>query len=400
MRFIHTSDWHIGRQLHNQSLLEDQAYVLDQIVTLAEQHSVDAVIIAGDIYDRSIPPASAVALLDEVLNRLITELGLQVLLIAGNHDGHERLGFAAKQMAASGLHIIGPLQADLTPIRLTSPSGDAYFYLLPYAEPATVRQVFEAEANGLSVSSHEEAMTLLLELVRSHDSQGLPKVVVSHCFLDGGSESESERPLNIGGADKISPRLFSEFDYVALGHLHGPQYKGCEHVRYSGSILKYSFSEQHQHKSVTLVDVAAQTPAQIQLLPLTALRDVRIIEGELAHLLDLGKTDAKREDYLMVRLLDKHAILDAMGKLRSVYPNVLHLERTGLMAGEQAVTLNRDHIKKGEMAMFRDFFSQVSGEALSDAQQAVMDEILTKLHRDEGDSVGSTRVKAKGEQSA
>lgn len=400
MRFIHTSDWHIGRQLHNQSLLEDQAYVLDQIVALAEHHTVDAVIIAGDIYDRSIPPASAVALLDEVLNRLITELGLQVLMIAGNHDGHERLGFAAKQMAASGLHIIGPLQVDLTPIRLTSPSGDAYFYPLPYAEPATVRQIFEADAKGLSVSSHEEAMALLLEQVHSHDSQGLPKVVVSHCFLDGGSESESERPLSIGGADKISPRLFSEFDYVALGHLHGPQYKGCEHVRYSGSILKYSFSEQHQHKSVTLVDVAAQTPAQIQLLPLTALRDVRIIEGELAHLLDLGKTDAKREDYLMVRLLDKHAILDAMGKLRSVYPNVLHLERTGLMAGEQAVALNRDHIKKGEMAMFRDFFSQVSGEALSDAQQAVMDEILTKLHRDEGDSVGSTRVAAKGEQSA
>ncbi|PWF64726.1 exonuclease sbcCD subunit D [Shewanella sp. BC20] len=400
MRFIHTSDWHIGRQLHNQSLLEDQAYVLDQIVTLAEQHTVDAVIIAGDIYDRSIPPASAVALLDEVLNRLITELGLQVLMIAGNHDGHERLGFAAKQMAASGLHIIGPLQADLTPIRLSSPSGDAYFYPLPYAEPATVRQVFEADAKGLSVSSHEEAMALLLEQVRSHDSQGLPKVVVSHCFLDGGSESESERPLSIGGADKISPRLFSEFDYVALGHLHGPQYKGSEHVRYSGSILKYSFSEQHQHKSVTLVDVTAHTPAQIQLLPLTALRDVRIIEGELAHLLDLGKTDAKREDYLMVRLLDKHAILDAMGKLRSVYPNVLHLERTGLMAGEQAVALNRDHIKKGEMAMFRDFFSQVSGEELSDAQQAVMDEILTKLHRDEGDSGESTRVAAKGEQSA
>lgn len=400
MRFIHTSDWHIGRQLHNQSLLEDQAYVLDQIVILAEQHSVDAVIIAGDIYDRSIPPASAVALLDEVLNRLITELGLQVLMIAGNHDGHERLGFAAKQMAESGLHIIGPLQADLTPIRFTSPSGDAYFYPLPYAEPATVRQVFEADAKGLSVSSHEEAMALLLEQVRSHDSQGLPKVVVSHCFLDGGSESESERPLSIGGADKISPRLFSEFDYVALGHLHGPQYKGSEHVRYSGSILKYSFSEQHQHKSVTLVDIAAQTPAQIQLLPLTALRDVRIIEGELAHLLDLGKTDAKREDYLMVRLLDKHAILDAMGKLRSVYPNVLHLERTGLMAGEQAVALNRDHIKKGEMAMFRDFFSQVSGEELSDAQQTVMDEILTKLHRDEGDSGESTRVAAKGEQSA
>ncbi|MCU8003206.1 exonuclease SbcCD subunit D [Shewanella sp. SM96] len=378
MKFIHTSDWHIGRQLHNQSLLDDQAFVLEQIIALADEHKVDAVIVAGDIYDRSIPPANAVALLDDVLNRLVHDLGLQVIMIAGNHDGHERLGFAAKQMAASGLHIIGPLSADIHPITLSSSSGYVVFYPLPYAEPATVRQVFECEA-----ASHEAAMTLLLEQVRQHDSQGLPKVVISHCFLDGGSESESERPLSIGGADKISPTLFTEFDYVALGHLHGPQYKGAEHVRYSGSILKYSFSEQHQHKSVTLVELSAQTPIKISLLPLTSIRDVRILEGELATLLAQGKTDIKREDYLMVRLLDKHAILDAMGKLRAVYPNVLHLERTGLMAGQQQVTLSRDHIKKGEMDMFRDFFSQVSGESLTQAQQAVMDELLTKLHNEE-----------------
>lgn len=378
MKFIHTSDWHIGRQLHNQSLLDDQAFVLEQIIALADEHKVDAVIVAGDIYDRSIPPANAVALLDDVLNRLVHDLGLQVIMIAGNHDGHERLGFAAKQMAASGLHIIGPLSADIHPITLSSSSGDVVFYPLPYAEPATVRQVFECEA-----ASHEAAMMLLLEQVRQHDSQGLPKVVISHCFLDGGSESESERPLSIGGADKISPTLFTEFDYVALGHLHGPQYKGAEHVRYSGSILKYSFSEQHQHKSVTLVELSAQTPIKISLLPLTSIRDVRILEGELATLLAQGKTDIKREDYLMVRLLDKHAILDAMGKLRAVYPNVLHLERAGLMAGQQQVTLSRDHIKKGEMDMFRDFFSQVSGESLTQAQQAVMDELLTKLHNEE-----------------
>jgi DNA repair protein SbcD/Mre11 len=378
MKFIHTSDWHIGRQLHNQSLLDDQAFVLEQIIALADEHKVDAVIVAGDIYDRSIPPANAVALLDGVLNRLVQDLGLQVIMIAGNHDGHERLGFAAKQMAISGLHIIGPLSADIHPITLSSSSGDVVFYPLPYAETATVRQVFECEA-----SSHQMAMDVLLEKVRQHDSQGLPKVVISHCFLDGGSESESERPLSIGGADKISPKLFTEFDYVALGHLHGPQYKGAEHVRYSGSILKYSFSEQHQHKSVTLVELGAQTPIDIRLLPLTSMRDVRILEGELDTLLAQGKTDAKREDYLMVRLLDKHAILDAMGKLRAVYPNVLHLERTGLMAGQQQVALSRDHIKKGEMDMFCDFFSQVSGESLTQAQQAVMDDLLTKLHNEE-----------------
>ena len=378
MKFIHTSDWHIGRQLHNQSLLDDQAFVLEQIIALTSEHKVDAVIVAGDIYDRSIPPANAVALLDDVLNRLVHGLGLQVIMIAGNHDGHERLGFAAKQMAASGLYIIGPLSAEVHPIRLSSLSGDVVFYPLPYADPATVRHVFECEA-----ASHEMAMDILLEQVRKHDSQGLPKVVIGHCFLDGGSESESERPLSIGGADKISPTLFTEFDYVALGHLHGPQYKGAEHVRYSGSILKYSFSEQHQHKSVTLVELGAQTPLNICLLPLKSMRDVRILEGELEILLAQGKMDIKREDYLMVRLLDKHAILDAMGKLRAVYPNVLHLERTGLMAGQQQVALSRDHIKKGEMDMFCDFFSQVSGESLTQAQQTVMDDLLTKLHHEE-----------------
>ena len=376
MKFIHTSDWHIGRQLHNQSLLEDQRHVLAQIVELAVTHDVDAVIIAGDIYDRSVPPANAVALLDEVVNRLVNELKVPVIMIAGNHDGHERLGFASRQMRESGLHIIGPLNNTLVPIEIVGKSGNAMFYGLPYADPATVRHVFDSEVN-----THEQAMVQLLEQVSEHDSQGLPKVVISHCFLDGGSESESERPLSIGGADKVSPTVFTPFSYAALGHLHGPQYKGEEHVRYSGSILKYSFSEQHQKKSVTLVELTPEGGASIELLPLSAMRDVRIIEGELDVLLEAGKTDLQREDYLMVRLLDKKAILDPMGKLRAVYPNVLHLERTGLMANNSQLAIGRDHIKKGELDMFTDFFSQVSGEPMSEEQQAVMVNAIDELHK-------------------
>ncbi len=376
MKFIHTSDWHIGRQLHNQSLLDDQRFVLDQIVELASQHDVDAVVVAGDIYDRSIPPANAVALLDDVVNRLVNELNIALIMIAGNHDGHERLGFAARQMNDSGLHIIGPLTKDVRTIELKGKQGDAVFYGLPYADPATVRHVFDCE-----VSTHEEAMAKLLEQVHEHDSHGLPKIVVSHCFLDGGSESESERPLSIGGADKISPTLFTPFNYTALGHLHGPQYKGAEHVRYSGSMLKYSFSEQHQNKSVTLVDIAEDGAASFELLPLTAMRDVRIIEGLMAELLEQGKTDAHNQDYLMVRLTDKNAILDAMGKLRDVYPNVLHLERTGLMSDNTKVELSRDHIKKGELDMFSDFFAQVSGEPMTDEQQQAMTAAIEELHK-------------------
>ncbi len=374
MKFIHTSDWHLGRQLHNQLLLDEQRDALYQLIAMIEEHDVDALIVAGDIYDRAIPPAAAVSLLDEVLHKIVIELKVPVVMIAGNHDSHERLGFGARQMLDSGLYITGTLQQSFQAIKLEGKQSSAWFYPIPYVEPATIRQLYDCD-----VTTHEEAMSVLVEPIKAHDSQGLPKVVISHCFLDGGSESESERPLSMGGADKISPKLFEDFDYVALGHLHGPQYKGGEHIRYSGSLLKYSFSEQHQNKSVTLVELD-DGKASYQLLPIKMTRDVRIIEGELAELLAQGLDCPRRADYLMVRLLDKNAILDAMGKLRSVYPNVLHLERTGLMAQSDELNISADHIKKGELDMFSDFFSQVSGEALNDAQKQTLVTLIDKLH--------------------
>jgi len=393
MKFIHTSDWHIGRQLHNQSLLEDQRHVLEQIVALADREQVDALVIAGDIYDRSVPPANAVALLDEVLNRLVHELQISVFIIAGNHDGHERLGFAARQMASSGLHIIGPLKSALEAvvIKAKQPVAGravaAAFYGLPYADPVTVRHVFSETLGAQAVESiqtHEQAMALLLEQVRAQaEEQTVPQVVVGHCFLDGGEASDSERPLSIGGAERISPSLFNDFNYVALGHLHGPQQKGSAQVRYSGSILKYSFSEQHHKKSVTLVTLDEQGQASVELHPLIPLRNLRVLEGMLADLLEQGKTDSQRDDYLMIRLLDSQAILDAMGKLRAVYPNVMHLERSGLMAQKQALALSRDHVKKGERVMFEDFFEQVSGESLSEAQQLLLNDTLATIHKTE-----------------
>ena len=382
MKFLHTSDWHLGRQLHHQSLLDDQRHVLQQIIQIAAQQQVDAVVVAGDIYDRSVPPANAVALLDEVLHQLVIELNIPVILIAGNHDGHERLGFACRHLAASGLHIIGPLPQSISPIQIQGKNGSAWFYPLPYAEPATVRHLLDLEVN-----THQQAMEALLQQVHQHDAKGLAKVVIGHCFLAGGDESESERPLSLGGADQISPQLFESFHYAALGHLHGPQFRGANHVRYSGSPLKYSFSEQHQKKSVTLVELNGEGKAQVELFPLRPLRDVRIIEGYLDELLEQGKTDHHCDDYLMIRLMDKSAILDAMGKLRAVYPNVLHLERTGLLASQDRLELARDQLKKSEHAMFADFFEQVSGEVLSDEQSALINKSLERIHhgKDEGE---------------
>lgn len=376
MRFIHTSDWHLGRTLHNQSLLDEQAGMLQSLLELIRIHEVDALLIAGDIFDRSVPPAAAVTLLDDFLDQVTTTLGVAVVAIGGNHDGQERIAFGARQMAGAGLYIQGPVIAEVKPVRIDGKDGSAFFYPIPYAEPALVRHLLDED-----VQTHEEAMAALLGQVQTHDSLGLPKVVLSHCFLDGGSESDSERPLSIGGADRISPSLFAPFDYVALGHLHGPQYKGAEHVRYSGSPLKYSFSEQNQKKSVTLVELKPNQPPVIELLPITPKRDVRVIEGLLAELLERGKTDAAREDYLMVRLLDTQAILEPMAKLRAVYPNVLHLERTGLMQARQVDGPGRERIQKSELAMFEDFFSQVQGEQMTEPQRQLMTELISSLHK-------------------
>lgn len=374
MRFLHTSDWHLGRQFHNVSLLEDQRHVLKQIAAVIQQQQVDAVIVAGDIYDRSVPPAAAVELLDETVNQICNELQVPLIMIAGNHDGAARLGFGARQLAGGRLHIVGPLWKQPQPIIIS----DVAFYPIPYCDPPTVRDVHEVE-----VASHDQALAYLLQLVREDNDGQRPCVPIAHCFLAGGEVSESERPLALGGAEQVSVEHFKDFTYAALGHLHGPQYKGIEQVRYSGSPLKYSFSEARQKKTVTLVEVDGTAPTKIEQIALHPLRDMRVLEGSLEQLLDAGQADPNSDDYLLVRLSDSHAILDLMSKLRQVYPNVLHIERPGLMAREGKMEACRERLKKGELAMVGDFFQQLTGQELSPQQQEIVAESLDQLHRGE-----------------
>lgn len=375
MKFIHTSDWHIGRQFHNVSLLEDQAHVLDQLLAYIEQESVDALVIAGDIYDRSVPPSAAVALLDDVLVKICMEMKVPVILISGNHDSAERLRFGAKQLRQAGLHILGNIAKVTEPVIIPSDTGNVAFYGIPYNDPEMVRNL-----SGERISSYDEAHTYLVEQILESKSDKLSSVLISHCFIDGAEESDSERPLSIGGSDRVSYQPCLPFDYVALGHLHAPQFKGAEHIRYSGSLLKYSFSEQHQKKGVTLVELDEHGFKSSKHLPLKPIRDMRILEGELQALLDLGKTDPFNEDYLLVRLTDRHAILDPMAKLREVYPNVLQLEKPGmLISGEQM--MSREKLKRGELDMFRDFFVQVYGQEMNQEQDQALQETLTELQK-------------------
>lgn len=384
MKFIHTSDWHIGRQFHNVSLLEDQRHILAQIVDYLSSEEADALVIAGDIYDRSVPPATAVALLDDVFNKVCNDMGIPIIIISGNHDSAERLRFGSRQLKQAGLHIFGDICSVTEPVTITGKSGTTVnFYGIPYHDPEQIRHHF-----NIAIKNHDEAHSFIVDQIKQsiekdNSSSEKINVLISHCFVDGAEACESERPLSIGGADRVSYAPMLDFNYVALGHLHGPQYRGEPRIRYSGSILKYSFSEQHQKKGITLVELDLNGSATITPLPLKPLRDMRIIEGEMADIVEQGKTDPHADDYLMVRLTDSHAILDAMGKLREIYPNVLHLEKPGIMAVGEKKAMNREKLKRSEIDMFRDFYSQVSNGTLSDEQDSALEAVINKLHNPE-----------------
>ncbi|CAE6945030.1 SbcCD cleaves DNA hairpin structures. These structures can inhibit DNA replication and are intermediates in certain DNA recombination reactions. The complex acts as a 3'- 5' double strand exonuclease that can open hairpins. It also has a 5' single-strand endonuclease activity [Vibrio sp. B1FLJ16] len=374
MKFIHTSDWHLGRQFHNVSLLDDQQAVLDQLIKYIEDNPVDAVVVAGDVYDRSVPPTVAIELLDRVVKRICTELKTPMILISGNHDGAERLGFGSEQMKNSGLHIISNFDDMLSPVVITTKSaGEVALYGMPYNDPEQVRFVFKEP-----VSTHDEAHKLLAEKITEQFQPEQKKVLISHCFVDGAIESDSERPLSIGGSDRVSHEHFLNFDYVALGHLHQPQKKGEHYIRYSGSLMKYSFGEQNQKKGFTLVEINEGGFASAEHIELVAPHEMRIIEGELEAIIEKGKTDPKNEDYLLVRLLDKHAILNPMEKLRAVYPNVLHLEKPGMLIGVEQ-EMAQAKLARSEIDMFRDFFIEAQDSQLSTEQEQAVNDIIKQL---------------------
>ncbi|WP_286261500.1 exonuclease SbcCD subunit D [Thalassotalea atypica] len=378
MKILHTSDWHLGRQFHNVSLLEDQQAVLEQLIQYLEKNPVDVVIVAGDIYDRSVPPTAAIELLNNVVKRICNELNIPMILISGNHDGAERLGFGAEQMKGAGLHIISNFDDMLTPVVINSEvAGDVAFYGMPYNDPEQVRLAFGAESK-VSIFSHDQAHQLLAEKITEQFSPEQRNVLISHCFVDGAIESESERPLSIGGSDRVSHEHFLNFDYVALGHLHQPQKKGEDYIRYSGSLMKYSFGEQHQKKGFTLVDIDNNGFVSAEHIELSAPHEMRIVEGEIEQVITQGKVDPKHEDYLLVRLMDKHAILNPMEKLRTVYPNVLHLEKPGMLIGVEQ-EMAKAKLARSEMDMFRDFFVEAQSSELSQAQDEAMADIIKQL---------------------
>lgn len=379
MKFIHTADWHLGKLVHGLYMTEDQRIVLNQFVKLVEEEKPDAVVIAGDLYDRSVPPIDAVELLDEILFKINVELNTPIIAIAGNHDSAERLSFGSSWYRNSHFYLTGKLQKAFQPIHLKGVN----FYLVPYAEPGMVRHLLDDD----TIHSHQDAMKAMIGTIEKSLNVNEPNVFVGHAFVLGGSTSESERTLSVGGSGCVGQELFSPFSYTALGHLHSPDAIKHDKIFYSGSLLKYSFSEAKQKKSVQIVEMNENGTFQIRYHSLAPKQDMRELEGYLEELLDPSFYERqKREDYLKITLHDEGALLDPINKLRQVYPNVLHLERKMALADlkkSEQTTVQREE-KKSEIELFAQFYQEMTTADFTPEKQQVMAEMVDKALSEEG----------------
>jgi len=374
-KFIHTSDWHIGRLFQNISLLDDQLFVLEQIKQYAVDHQVDALVIAGDIFDRSIPPVDAVDALDQFVGSFISDTHIPIVMISGNHDSATRIRFGASLASGAGFHMIASLNRCLEPVVIHGKRGSAAFYGIPFHEPVEVREAF-----GEDTKTYDEAHTFLVESIKQQLNHKQPNILISHCFVAGAQASDSERKLSVGGSESVSYEPMLDFDYVALGHLHGPQYRGAQHVRYSGSPLKYSFSESGHNKSVTLVEVGEGGATHTQL-PLHAKRDLRILTGSLDELLTQAANDPNKDDFILARLTDEQDLLDPMRRLRDQYPNIVEMERINYIKHSGSQLVADVGKMRSEMDIFQDFFTQVTGSELTTEQSELIASVIQQANK-------------------
>lgn len=373
MKLLHLSDLHLGKRVNGFSMLEDQRVILTQIVDLAEEEKVDAVLLAGDLYDKPVPPAEAVTLLDGFLTRL-SGGGIPVFAISGNHDSPERLAFATRLLAGEGIHLTAQYQGPQPPFLLQDEYGDVAIYALPYLKPALVRH-WNPEAD---IASYEEAVSYALGQWAVDKTRR--NVLLAHQFVTGGVTCESEE-RSVGGVDQIPAPLFAAFDYVALGHLHGPQSVGRPTLRYSGSPLKYSFSECGHEKSVTLVTLREKGQVEIQTLPLTPRRDLREIRGTYEEVTAKSfYQGTNREDYLHVILTDEEDVPEAMGKLRTIYPNLMKLSYDNRRTqGVAEVTGAERPEEKTPLELFQDFYQLQNNQPMAPQQEALVRQLMETI---------------------
>jgi len=373
MKLIHLSDLHIGKRLNEYSMLEDQAYILRQIIKIIDSESPECVIIAGDVYDKSVPSAESVALFDDFLTRL-SERRLQVFVISGNHDSPERIAFGARLMDISGIHMSKVYAGKTEPYILRDSYGDVNVYMLPFIKPAHVKQYTEEP-----VESYTDAMRIAIsEMDPDHSKRN---ILVTHQFVTGAATSDSEE-LSVGGSDNVDASVFEGFDYVALGHIHRPQNCSSERVRYCGTPLKYSFSEANDVKSVSVVELAEKGSLSVRTVPLTPLRDMVEIRGSYNEIMNKSYYDNTdyRDAYTHITLTDEEDIPDVMGKLRTVYKNIMKLDYDNTRTRQNRVIESDSDIEnKTPFELFPDFYELRNNQPMNELQSKYIAELIGEV---------------------
>lgn len=373
MKFIHLSDLHIGKRVNEFSMIEDQKYILKVILNIIDDEKPDGVLIAGDVYDKSVPSAEAVQLLDDFLCRL-AERKLPTYIISGNHDSAERLSFGGRLMDMSGIHLSPVYNGKVEPFTLTDEYGKVNIYMLPFVKPVNVRRFFPDS----EIESYTDAIKIAVDSMNVDEKER--NIIVTHQFVTGASRSESEE-ISVGGSDNVDASVFDAFDYVALGHIHGPQKIGRESVRYCGTPLKYSFSEANHKKSVTVVEMGEKGKIEIRTVPLVPKHDLREIKGKYEEiLLKENYEGTNTEDYIHITLTDEEDIPDVMNRLRVIYPNIMKLDYDNKRTrSNQAVGKAEGVEKKSPLELFSEFYYDRNGQTMSEEQTAFMQNLIEEI---------------------
>lgn len=373
MKLIHLSDLHLGKRLGEYSLLEDQQFILRKITGIVDDEKPDLIVIAGDVYDKPVPPAEAVRLFDDFLTRLSKRVK-DIFIISGNHDSAERIAFGSQIMSRSGIHMSPVFSGKVQPTVLSDEYGEFSVYMLPFIKPVTVRRFFETAA----IETYTDAVNAAIDAMDA--DFGGRNIIVTHQFVTGAKSCDSEE-ISVGGSDNVDSSAFDGFDYVALGHLHGPQNVGDSRIRYCGTPLKYSFSEAEHEKSVTVVEIREKGTLDVRTVPLVPRRDMRELRGSFDHIMSKECSSAgDPRDYLRIILTDENEIPEALGKLRSVYPNIMSIDYDNHRTRSSEIALGAAETEtKSPLELFGEFYELSNGITMSEEQSGLMQSLIESI---------------------
>ena len=411
MRFLHTADWHLGRIFYGQYLTDDQAYVLEhQFFTILKEEKIDGILLAGDVFDRAVPPIEAIELWDSIITRLAMDYKVPLFVVSGNHDGAERLEVGRSMLGQSGIHIWGSPHHALQPFEFEGADGRVVICPMPFSEPRRIGDALglsssesksvdtdmtddtlfsyvddkDQEAVALNLHNYDQMYQAWSDYLYKQVPKQMRSIAISHAFVMGGEVGGSERTLSVGGSEQVSPHVFKNFHYTALGHLHGPQRMGADHIRYSGSPLKYSFDEHGQKKSFTIIDMDTTGKVDISTIPVEAKRDVVVLEGYFEDLLNNTALQTKhKDDYVQARLLDTMPIMDGMAKLRQVYHRCMTIELAGRIAIPVVDMGDAVFKELNERELFNQFAETVWKNPLTEREQQYINSVWDRILKED-----------------